>query len=77
VRHPKETHGMKAHVVQQVEEKLLHIHSDFLLSGGHGLGVSCSPSGSSVSAIIVKMISFYQHDVGRPLAVLGGGVRQI
>lgn len=65
MHHAKQTHGIKAHV-QQVEDELLHIHGDFSLSGAHGLGVRCSPSGSSVAAIIVKMASFYQHDVGRP-----------
>jgi hypothetical protein len=57
---------MKAHVVQQVEDELLHINGDFTLRDAHGLGVRCSPSSSSVAAIIVKMAPFYQHDVGRP-----------
>lgn len=58
VRQPKQRCCMKAHVVQQVEDELLHIHGDFSLSGAHGPGVRCSPSGSSVAVIIDKIDLF-------------------
>lgn len=67
VRQAKQTYVMKAHVVQQVEDELLHIHGDFSLSGAHGCGVRCSPSGSSVAAIIVKICLFLSTRRGASL----------
>ena len=66
VRQPKQTYGMKANV-GQVEDELLHIHGDFSLSGAHGRGVRCSPSGSSVAAIIVKIGPFLSTRRGASL----------
>jgi hypothetical protein len=66
VRQPKQTYGMKAHV-QEAEHELLHIRGCFSLSGAHGRGVRCSPSGSSVAAIIVKIGLFLSTPTwGRP-----------
>lgn len=66
VRQPKQTYGMKAHVVQQVEDELLNIHGDFSLSGAHGRGVNVHLRAVLLQRSLLRWASFYQHDVGRP-----------
>ena len=70
VRQPKQTYGMKAHVVQLVEGDLLHIHGDFSLSGAHGRGVRCSRTGSSVAPIIVTIGLFLSTQLGASLSCI-------
>jgi hypothetical protein len=51
VRQLKQTYGMKAHVVEHVDEPL-HILVGFSVNGEHGRGVRCSTFGSAVAVIV-------------------------
>lgn len=66
MRQRKQTFGVKAHVVEHVEDEPLHIRGDFSLNGALGHGVRCSPFGSSVAAVIIKVGLFLSARVGRP-----------